>query len=81
MIVCSCCTMAETQLLFQCLLPFKIFISTSVVFSASCKRLQHLSFLFKLCYEAEDTFGSIDQKTVEGCVRKHDFIIENVSLN
>lgn len=39
-----------------------------------------LKFSFLNCaYEAEDVFGSVDQKTVKECVSEHDFSVENLS--
>lgn len=81
-IMSSCYTMAEAQLLFQCLLPSEILISTSVVFSASCRlrRGGCSTSLFIVCYEAEGAFGSADQKRVRECINEHDFSIETQSI-
>jgi len=69
-IVSSCCTMAEAQLFIQCLLPSKLFVSTSVVFSASYRLRRggcNTTLLFIVCYETEGDFGSVDQKRVRVC--------------
>lgn len=40
----------------------------------------HFFFFFlNSVYEAEDAFGSVDQKTAKECVSEHDFSVENLS--